>query len=133
MPTFIIMMNWTEQGIHNVKDAPKRAAAAKEMAKKLGVEIKQTYLTNGQFDLVSIVESASGDNIAKFCMQIGALGNVRTRTVRAWSQDEYMKLISELSYASIPIGGAWPRRGPSAPLLARMAVAKICKSGSPLP
>jgi uncharacterized protein with GYD domain len=91
------MMNWTEQGIHNVKDAPKRAAAAKEMAKKLGVEIKQTYLTNGQFDLVSIVESASGDNIAKFCMQVGALGNVRTRTVRAWSQDEYMKLISELS------------------------------------
>jgi uncharacterized protein with GYD domain len=66
------------------------------MAKKLGVEIKQTYLTNGQFDLVSIVESASGDNIAKFCMQVGALGNVRTRTVRAWSQDEYMKLISEL-------------------------------------
>jgi uncharacterized protein with GYD domain len=91
------MMNWTEQGIRNVKDAPKRAAAAKEMAKKVGVEIKQTYLTNGQFDLVSIVESASGDNIAKFCMQVGALGNVRTSTVRAWSQDEYMKLISELS------------------------------------
>ena len=97
MPTFIIMMNWTEQGIRNVKDAPKRAAAAKEMAKKVGVEIKQTYLTNGQFDLVSIVESASGDNVAKFCMQVGALGNVRTSTVRAWSQDEYMKLISELS------------------------------------
>ena len=97
MPTFIIMMNWTEQGIRNVKDAPKRAAAAKETAKKLGVEIKQTYLTNGRFDLVSIVESPSGDNIAKFCMQIGALGNVRTSTVRAWSQDEYMKLISELS------------------------------------
>ena len=97
MPTFIIMMNWTEQGIRNVKDAHKRAAAAKEMAKKVGVEIKQTYLTNGQFDLVSIVESASGDNIAKFCMQVGALGNVRTSTVRAWSQDEYMKLISELS------------------------------------
>jgi uncharacterized protein with GYD domain len=97
MPTFIIMMNWTEQGIHNVKDSPKRAAAAKEMAKKLGVEIKQTYLTNGQFDLVSIVESASGDNIAKFCMQIGALGNVRTRTVRAWPEAEYHKMISELS------------------------------------
>ena len=97
MPTFIIMMNWTEQGIRNVKDAPKRAAAAKEMAKKVGVEIKQTYLTNGQFDLASVVESASGDNIAKFCMQVGALGNVRTSTVRAWSQDEYMKLISELS------------------------------------
>jgi len=97
MPTFIIMMNWTEQGIRNVKDATKRAAAAKETAKKLGVDIKQTYLTNGQFDLVSIVESASGDNIAKFCMQIGALGNVRTRTVRAWPEAEYHKMISELS------------------------------------
>src|SRR4029077_5410206 len=97
MPTFIIMMNWTEQGIRNVKDAPKRAAAAKEMAKKVGVEIKQTYLTNGKFDLVSIVESASGHHIAKFCMPVGALGSVRASTVGAWSQDEYMKLISELS------------------------------------
>ena len=51
MPTFIIAMNWTEQGIHNVKDAPKRAAQAREIAKKFGVEIKQTYLTNGEFDL----------------------------------------------------------------------------------
>src|SRR5437773_12190724 len=75
MPTFIIAMNWTEQGIRNVKDAPKRAAAAREMAKKLGIDIKQTYLTNGEFDLISIMETASGDNIAKFCMQVGALGN----------------------------------------------------------
>jgi len=97
MPTFIIAMNWTEQGIHNVKDAPKRAAQAREIAKKHGVEIKQTYLTNGAFDLISIIEAASGDNIAKFCMQIGALGNVRTRTMRAWPESEYHKLISELS------------------------------------
>jgi uncharacterized protein with GYD domain len=96
MPTFIITMNWTEQGIHNVKDAPKRAGTAREIAKKLGVEIKQTYLTNGDADFISIVESASGDNIAKFCMAIGAMGNVRTRTVRAWSEAEYSKLISEL-------------------------------------
>ncbi len=96
MPTFIITMNWTEQGIHNVKDAPKRAGTAREIAKKLGVDIKQTYLTNGDADFITIVESASGDNIAKFCMASGAMGNVRTRTVRAWSEAEYSKLISEL-------------------------------------
>jgi uncharacterized protein with GYD domain len=96
MPTFIITMNWTEQGIRNVKDAPKRAHTAREVAKKLGVEIKQTYLTNGEADFIAIVESASGDNIAKFCMQIGGMGNVRTRTVRAWSEAEYAKLIAEL-------------------------------------
>jgi uncharacterized protein with GYD domain len=97
MPTFIITLNWTEQGISNVKDVPKRVTAARETAKKLGVEIKQTYLTSGESDLVLIVETASGDNVAKFCMQIGSHGNVRTRTVRAWPEAEYQKLISELS------------------------------------
>jgi uncharacterized protein with GYD domain len=96
MPTFIIAMNWTEQGIRNVKDATKRAATARDIAKKFGVEIKQTYLTNGEFDLISSLETASGDNLAKFCMAIGALGNVRTRTMRAWPEAEYHKLISEL-------------------------------------
>jgi uncharacterized protein with GYD domain len=96
MPTFIITMNWTEQGIRNVKDAPKRGAAARELAKKLGVEIKHTYLTNGESDFIVIVESPSGDNVAKFCMMAGAQGNVRTRTVRAWPESEYHKLISEL-------------------------------------
>jgi uncharacterized protein with GYD domain len=97
MPTFIITLNWTEQGIRNVKDVPKRVAAGRETAKKLGVEYKQIYLTSGQSDLLIIVESASGDNVAKLCMQIGAHGNVRTRTVRAWSEAEFQKLISELS------------------------------------
>ena len=97
MPTFIITLNWTEQGIRNVKDMPKRVAAARETAKKLGVEIKQTYLTSGESDLLLIVESANGDHVAKFCMQIGSHGNVRTRTVRAWPETEYQKLISELS------------------------------------
>jgi len=96
MPTFLITMNWTEQGIRNIKDAPKRAAAARETAKKVGVEIKETYVTTGESDLLAIVEAPDGQNVAKFCMAIGSLGNVRTRTVRAWSQAEYAKLISEL-------------------------------------
>ena len=64
MPTFILTLSWTEQGIRAVKDAPKRSQAAKELAKKLGVEIKQVYLTSGEHDLLLIVESASGDNVA---------------------------------------------------------------------
>src|SRR5215475_11873686 len=96
MPTFILTLNWTEQGIHAVKDAPKRSQAAKELAKKLGVEIKQAYLTSGEHDLLLVVESASGDNVAKFALATGALGNVRTSTARAWSEPEWHKLISEL-------------------------------------
>jgi uncharacterized protein with GYD domain len=96
MPTFILSLNWTDQGIRGVKDAPKRSQAAKELAKKVGVEVKQIYLTSGEHDLLIIAESPSGDNVAKFALATGSLGNVRTSTARAWSESEFHKLISEL-------------------------------------
>jgi uncharacterized protein with GYD domain len=93
---FILSMNFTDQGIRAIKDAAKRAAAARELAKKVGVEIKQVYLTSGDSDLVAMVETPSGDNMAKFSLALGSLGNVRTRTARAWTEEEYKKLVSEL-------------------------------------
>jgi uncharacterized protein with GYD domain len=96
MPTFFLTLNWTDLGIRAVKDAPKRSQAAKELAKKLGVDVKQVYLTSGEHDLLLIVESSSGDNVAKFALATASLGNVRTSTTRAWSEAEFVKLISEL-------------------------------------
>ena len=90
-------MSWTEQGIRTIKDAPKRAAAARELGKKLGVDIKQLFLTTGDSDLLAIVEAADGGILAKFCLTIGATGNLRTKTVRAWPEAEYMKMVAELS------------------------------------
>jgi uncharacterized protein with GYD domain len=66
MPMFICALNWTDQGIRSVKDAPKRAQAARDLAKKVGVEIKEVYLTSGDDDLLMIVDTPSGDNVAKF-------------------------------------------------------------------
>jgi uncharacterized protein with GYD domain len=96
MPTFMLSMNFTDQGIRGIKEAPKRAEAARALGKKLGVEVKHLYLTSGESDLVAFVDTPSGDNVAKFALALGSLGNVRTRTARVWSADEYMKLISEL-------------------------------------
>ena len=96
MPTFILSLNWTDQGIRAVKDAPKRAQAAQKLAKKVGVEIKEVYLTSGDRDLLIIVDAPSGDNVTKFALALGSQGNVRTSTSRAWSQSEFQKLISEL-------------------------------------
>jgi uncharacterized protein with GYD domain len=96
MPTFILSLNWTDQGIRAVKDAPKRAQASQELAKKVGVEIKEVYLTSGDDDLLIILDTPNGDNVAKFALALGAQGNVRTRTARAWPQSEFQKLISEL-------------------------------------
>jgi uncharacterized protein with GYD domain len=96
MPMFICSLNWTDQGIRSVKDAPKRAQAARDLAKKVGVEIKEVYMTSGDNDLLVIVDTPNGDNVAKFALALGSQGNVRTRTVRAWPQSEFQKLISEL-------------------------------------
>ena len=96
MPMFVAMLSWTDQGIRSIKDTPKRVQAAKDGAKKLGIEIKHIFLTTGEFDILAILETADGDNVAKFAMMTGAQGNVRTRTVRAWPESEMVKLISAL-------------------------------------
>jgi|SRR5688572_16055052 uncharacterized protein with GYD domain len=96
MLTFICSLGWTEQGIKSVKDAPKRAKAARTLAKQVGVNIKQVYMTSGADDIVVIVESENGDNVAKFALALSSQGNVRTRTVRAWTESEMSKLISDL-------------------------------------
>jgi len=96
MPTFIMSLNWTDQGIRTIKDAAKRVQAGRDIAKKVGVDIKQVYLTTGDSDIVLLAEADDGSNIAKFAMALGALGNVHSRTARAWPEAEYLKLVSEL-------------------------------------
>ena len=96
MLTFMLSLNWTDQGIRGVKDAPKRAQASRDLAKKMGVEIKQVYLTSGESDLVIFLDTESGDNVAKFALALGALGNVRSRTARAWPEAEFVKMVADL-------------------------------------
>ena len=93
---FIMSMNLTERGIREIKDDPKRAQAAKDLAKKCGCEIKQVYLTCGEHDILVIAEAPLGDHVTKFALALGSLGNVRTRTSRAWTEPEWTKLMSEL-------------------------------------
>jgi uncharacterized protein with GYD domain len=93
---FIVSMKFTDQGIRNIKDAQKRTQAGRELAKKLGIEIKSIYLTTGESDLIAIVESSNGDNVAKRALALGSAGNVHTRMSRAWTEQEYFKLVSEL-------------------------------------
>ncbi len=93
---FMLSLNYTDQGIRTIKDAPKRRQAAADLAKKVGAEIKQVYLTSGDTDLVIFIEAPSGDHIAKFALGLGSQGNVRSRTSRVWTREEFDKIISEL-------------------------------------
>jgi uncharacterized protein with GYD domain len=93
---FILSMNFTSQGIRNIKESPKRVEAARDLGKKCGVEIKEFYLTSGDSDLVVMIDAPDGDSMAKFALALGSLGNVRTRTARAWTLEEYQKLVAAL-------------------------------------
>jgi uncharacterized protein with GYD domain len=96
MATFVLTLDWTDQGIRKVREAPKRSEAAKALAKKVGVEIKEVYLTTGAHDVLLLAEAPLGDHITKFALALSSLGNVRTSTSRAWPEAEWTKLISEL-------------------------------------
>jgi len=96
MPTYISLGNWTEQGIRTVKDAAKRIDAAKKMMKDAGGELKAFYMTMGTYDLVTIAEAPNDEVVAKILLTIGGLGNVRTTTLRAFSEAETRKILASL-------------------------------------
>jgi uncharacterized protein with GYD domain len=96
MPTYISLTNWTDQGIRNVKDVPKRLDAARETIKAAGGELKGIYMTMGAYDLVTIAEAPNDEVVAKMLLTIGALGNVRTTTLRAFTEAETRTIIASL-------------------------------------
>jgi uncharacterized protein with GYD domain len=96
MPTYVILSNLTQQGIQNIKDGPNRLDAAKKAFKAAGGELKEFYLTMGEFDLVVIAEAPNDETAATLALAIGAQGNIRTRSMRAFNETEYRKLIANL-------------------------------------
>jgi len=95
MTTYITLMNFTDQGIRNVKESPDRYEAFLGMAQKLGVTIKAVYWTVGQYDVVVIVEGAE-DAATSLLLKLGTLGNVRTQTLRGYSVEEIKQIISKM-------------------------------------
>ncbi len=96
MASYIMLINYTEQGIRNIKGSPKRADAARFLAKSCGAELKDLYLTMGEYDLIGIVEAEKDDAVAKFALALGSIGNVRTTTLKAFTEPEYRNIIETL-------------------------------------
>lgn len=96
MSSYIMLVNYTDQGIRNVKESPKRVDAARDLAKRCGAEMKDLYLTVGSYDMVVTVDAPSDEAVAKFALKIGSLGNVRTTTLKAFSEREYRTIVESL-------------------------------------
>ena len=97
MPHFVNLIRYTRQGIAKIKESPARLEAAKRTAEKVGGKIHPWYLTMGQYDAVIISEFPNDEAVAKFALSVGALGNVTTETLRAFTEGEYRNIVGGLS------------------------------------
>ncbi len=96
MPAYITLCSWTQKGIENVKDSPARLDAAKKAFKAAGGKLVAFYMTLGQYDLVTISEFPDDESAAKALLTLGASGNLRSQTLKAFTEAEYRKVLGSL-------------------------------------
>ena len=96
MATYVVLAQFTDQGIRNIKNSPQRAGLAMELAKSFGCEMKEIYWTLGQYDIVTIVEAPDEQSFTSFGYALGSAGNVRTQTLRAFTKDEFSASLARL-------------------------------------
>jgi uncharacterized protein with GYD domain len=96
MATYIVLASFTDQGIRNARDTTKRADAVREKAKKFGVTAKEFFWTLGSYDVVAIFDAADDASMTAFGLALGADGNVRTQTLRAFSREEMNGVLARL-------------------------------------
>lgn len=96
MPTYISLVQYTQQGIARIKDSPGRLDAARKAFEQAGAKLKEFYLTMGSYDIVTITEAPNDEIAAKTALMLGTQGNVRTQTLRAFTEAEFRKLVQSL-------------------------------------
>ena len=97
MATYIVLNSFTDQGIRSVKDSTKRADAVRDLAKKFGVTAKEFFWTLGSYDVVAIYDAPDDASMTALGLAIGAAGNIRTQTMRAFSREEMNGVLAKLA------------------------------------
>ena len=96
MANYVSLLQFTDQGIRAVKDSPKRAEAARALGEKMGVKVADVFWTLGAYDLVLVLEAANDEAVTAFTLSLGALGNVKTQTMRAFRSDEFKAVVGKI-------------------------------------
>jgi uncharacterized protein with GYD domain len=96
MPTYILLANYTEHGIKGIKDTVKRTESVRELAKKAGLTMKESYWTLGQYDVVAAFEAPDDETMTAFSLSVAKLGNVKTQTLRAFSSKEMGGILGKM-------------------------------------
>ena len=96
MAMYVSLLQFTEQGIRNVKDTIKRAAAATAEAEKMGVKVTESFWTMGAYDVVLLLEAPNDETVSAFSLKLGALGNVKSQTMRAFGRKEMEGILAKV-------------------------------------
>ena len=96
MAMYVSLLQFTEQGIRNVKDTIKRGTAATAEAEKMGVKVIDSFWTMGAYDVVLLLEAPNDETVSAFSLKIGALGNVKSQTMRAFSRKEMEGILAKI-------------------------------------
>ena len=96
MTTYIMLANWTDQGIRHVKDSPGRLEAAKELCRQHGAEMTGFHMTLGTYDAVIVIDAPNDDTYAKIALSLGKGGNIRTTSLKAFDEAQYREIIGTI-------------------------------------
>ena len=96
MPTYVMLANWTEQGMRAINDSPKRIDAAKKTLEEMGGQFRSVYMTMGDYDLIIIYDAPDDAVAARFTLMLGKLGNVRTTSMKAFPEEAYRQIVNSL-------------------------------------
>jgi uncharacterized protein with GYD domain len=96
MPTYVVLSNYTDQGIRTIKDTSKRIQNMKNVTEKAGGKVVASYSLMGQYDRLLIMEAPNDDVAAIVVLSMGVLGNTRTTTMKAFTNEEFVKIVSKL-------------------------------------
>ena len=96
MPTYVALIDWTDQGIRNVRETVERYDRSTELAEKHGVRFEQIYWTVGPYDIVAIAEAPDVESITAFLLELGSAGNVRTTTLQAYNREEMSSILERI-------------------------------------
>lgn len=95
MPTYVVLLNWTDQGARDFRDTTSRAEAAAALAERMGGRFRDILWTVGPYDLVTVVEAPDDETLAAILLAVGSGGNVRSTTLRAFSAEEMAGIVAK--------------------------------------
>src|SRR5438034_919992 len=132
MAHYVLLLKFTDQGVRNIKDTTKRAAAASDMAAKMGAKITNVLWTLGQYDLVLTADARDDETIAAVSVKLGSLGNVSIQTLPSEpSFTETAAMVSSSGASAVSTRSYWPSVQRTlvifAPILAAMSLAAAAR------